>query len=68
MVGFSLVLKVLVPVAVVAGTILWLIGPRLRGRFWVEWARPRLVAAGILLTGLGAGVFLWRVLYSASHH
>jgi len=67
-VGLSLALKVLAPVLVIGGTVLWLIGPHLRGRFWVEWARPRLVAAGLLLTGVGAGVFLWRVLYTATHH
>ncbi len=60
-------LKLLIPVVVLGGMVLWLVGPGLRGRFWVHWARPRLVAAGILLTALGTAVFLWRVLYAATH-
>ncbi len=63
----GLLLKLLLPVAVVGGVVLWLVGPRLRLRFWQEWARPRLLAAGILLTGLGVVIFLWRVFYAATH-
>jgi hypothetical protein len=60
-------LKLLLPVALAGGVVLWLVGPRLRLRFWQEWARPRLLAAGILITGLGVAVFLWRVFYAATH-
>jgi hypothetical protein len=61
-------LKVAIPIATVGGVVLWLVGPRYRERFWREWARPRLVAFGVLMTALAAVIFAWRLVQYAQHH
>jgi hypothetical protein len=63
----SLVLRIVIYVVAAAAVLLVFLGPRRRGAFYGSWLRPRLVAFGILVAGLGLGIYAYRVLQAVLH-
>jgi hypothetical protein len=55
-------------IAAVAVVLALLLGPTWRGSFYRSWLRPRLIAFGVILALLSAGIYLYRVINAVRSH
>lgn len=64
----STALRITLVLGAAATIITVLMGPAWRGSFYRSWLRPRLLAFGIIITAMTAGMYLFRVVNAVHAH